>query len=79
MNVVLIILFISVFNVNTYRRENEEDFIDIGVRLTGDNRDYLVADLIAEEKDIINAGHVSIISKSKKWRKGSFLCAGDVK
>ncbi len=57
----LVILFLSVLNVNTYRRENnnDDDFIDIGVRLTGDNRDFLIADLIAEEKDIINAGHVS--------------------
>jgi len=57
----LVILFLSVLNVNTYRRENNnnDDFIDIGVRLTGDNRDFLIADLIAEEKDIINAGHVS--------------------
>jgi hypothetical protein len=54
----LVILFI---NVETYRQENDdEDFIDVGVRLTGDNRDFLVADLFAEERDIINAGHVSI-------------------
>jgi hypothetical protein len=59
MNVLLVILIISIFNVYTYNQEDEEDFIDIGVRLTGDNRDFLVADLIAEEKDIINAGHVS--------------------
>lgn len=56
----LVILNLSIINAKSYRQENDdEDFIDIGVRLTGNNRDYLIADLIAEEKDIINAGHVS--------------------
>ncbi|CAF3367974.1 unnamed protein product [Rotaria sp. Silwood1] len=55
----LVILFLCVFNVNTYQEENDDDFIDIGVRLTGDNRDYLIADLIAEEKNLFNAGHIS--------------------
>ncbi len=64
MKVFLLITFnLLIINGKTYRQENDdEDFIDIGVRLTGDNRDFLIADLIAEEKDIINAGHVS-------WRK----------
>jgi len=62
-NTLLVILFIIIFNVNSYKRENYEDFIDIGVRLTGNNKDYLIADLIAEEKDIINAGHVSFIKE----------------
>jgi hypothetical protein len=64
MKVFLLIIFnLLIINGKTYRQENDdEDFIDIGVRLTGDNRDFLIADLIAEEKDIINAGHVS-------WRK----------
>ncbi len=56
----LVILNLSIINAKSYRQENDdEDFIDIGVRLTGNNRDYLIADLIAEEKDMINAGHVS--------------------
>jgi hypothetical protein len=55
------LLFILIlWNVNAYDQENEDDFIDIGVRLTGDNRDFLIADLIAEEKDLFNAGHVSL-------------------
>jgi hypothetical protein len=62
-NTLLVILFVIIFNVNSYKRENYEDFIDIGVRLTGNNKDYLIADLIAEEKDIINAGHVSFVGK----------------
>jgi len=58
----LFILILCVLNINGYKQENDDDeeFIDIGVRLTGDNRDYLIADLIAEERDIFNAGHVSI-------------------
>lgn len=52
----LVILFLSIFNVNT---ENEDDFIDIAVQLNGNNRDSLIADLIAEEKDIIHMGYVS--------------------
>ena len=66
-----LILILFVLNVYTYKQENdnEEDFIDIGVRLTGDNRDYLIADLIAEEKDIINAGHVSLEKISLKKNK----------
>ncbi len=62
-NILLVILFLIIFNVNSYKRDNDEDFIDIGVRLTGNNKDYLIADLIAEEKDIINAGHVSFIKE----------------
>jgi subtilisin family serine protease len=61
MKVFLLITFnLLIINGKTYRQENDdEDFIDIGVRLTGDNRDFLIADLIAEEKDIINAGHIN--------------------
>lgn len=55
-----LLLVLILCNVNAYKQENDDDFIDIGVRLTGDNRDYLVADLIAEEKDIFNAGAVSL-------------------
>jgi hypothetical protein len=55
-----LLLVLILCSVNAYKQENDDDFIDIGVRLTGDNRDYLVADLIAEEKDIFNAGAVSL-------------------
>ena len=65
----LFILFLCLFNINISKQENEsnvvddddDEFIDIGVRLTGNNRDYLIADLIAEEKNLFNAGHVSMI------------------
>jgi len=62
----LFILILCVLSINGYKQENDDDeeFIDIGVRLTGDNRDYLIADLIAEEKDIFNAGHVSITNEN---------------
>ncbi|CAF0789709.1 unnamed protein product [Adineta steineri] len=58
---ILLIIIISVLNINAYRKEindgdDDADFIDIGIRLTGDNKDYLVADLIAEENDLFNAG-----------------------
>ncbi len=63
MNLLLLVSFcLFIIHVKTFRRnyyDDDEEFIDIGIRLTGDNRDYLIADLIAEEKDIINAGPVS--------------------
>jgi hypothetical protein len=34
--------------------------MDIGVQLKGNHHDFLVADLIAEENDFFNAGHVSV-------------------
>ncbi|CAF3726887.1 unnamed protein product [Rotaria socialis] len=59
----LFILLLCILTVHTYQDENDGDddydeFIDIGVRLTGDNRDYLIADLIAEEKNLFNAGDI---------------------
>ncbi|CAF1145419.1 unnamed protein product [Rotaria sordida] len=36
--------------------------MDIGIRLTGNHRDSLIADLIAEERDILNAGHIEGIN-----------------
>ena len=60
MNVLLILIF-CVWNINACGDENgDDDFIDIGIQLNGDNRDILIADLIAEEKDLYNAGHVRI-------------------
>ena len=54
-----LILFALVLSTNAYDDENEDRFVDIGVQLKGNNRDFLVADLIAEERDVLNAGHVS--------------------
>lgn len=59
MNLFLVILFLSIFYVNTHKYENEADFVDIAVRLIGNNKDSLIADLIAAEKGIIHMGHVS--------------------
>lgn len=56
---VLLVLSLALFNVKCDENDDGDDFLDIGVRLTGDHRDNLIADLIAEEKDLINAGHVS--------------------
>ncbi len=59
--VLFLILLAYILNLNAFKQEDDEedDFLDIGVRLTGDKRDSLIADLIAEEKDILNAGHVN--------------------
>jgi len=56
-----LIFFIYIININAYKQEddNNEDFIDVGVRLIGGKRDSLIADLIAEERNVLNAGHVS--------------------
>jgi hypothetical protein len=55
----LLVLLVYIININASELEGDDDeFVDIGVRLTGDNRDSLIADLIAEERDVINAGHV---------------------
>jgi len=61
LRIILVSLILLIFNVYAHNnnQENDDDFIDIGVRLTGDNHDTLIADLIAEEKDLLNAGHVS--------------------
>ncbi|UJR30244.1 hypothetical protein I4U23_017782 [Adineta vaga] len=34
------------------------EYIDIGVRLTDENSDQLIADLIAQERNILSAGHI---------------------
>lgn len=59
----LLILLLCVLTVYTNDEENDDEFIDIGVRLSGNNRDFLIADLIAEENNLFNAGDVSIIKK----------------
>lgn len=56
----LLVLFLNVLNTNgSDETEEDEEYIDIGVRLTDENRDQLIADLIAQEKRVISAGHVS--------------------
>lgn len=56
----LFILILAVFSSTTAKYDDtDEEFLDIGVQLTGDNSDVLVADLIAEEKNFLNVGHVS--------------------
>lgn len=58
--ILLLILFIFILNINAYKQEDDdEDFIDVGVRLKSGSRDSLIADLIAEERDVLNAGHVN--------------------
>jgi hypothetical protein len=55
----LLVLLVYIININASELAGDDDeFVDVGVRLTGDNRDSLIADLIAEERDVINAGHV---------------------
>ncbi|CAF0806074.1 unnamed protein product [Didymodactylos carnosus] len=42
-----------------YNDQNDDgELIDIGIRLKGNNQDFLVADLIAEERDMINTGSI---------------------
>jgi len=56
------ILLIYIININAYKQQeddDDEDFIDVGVRLIGGKRDSLIADLIAEERNVLNAGLVS--------------------
>ena len=43
---------------NAEKNFDEEEFVDIGVRLIGSAPDDLMADLIAEEKDLLHHGHV---------------------
>jgi hypothetical protein len=57
-----LVLLVYIININAFQPEDgseDDEFVDIGVRLTNDNHDSLIADLIAEERDVINAGLVS--------------------
>ena len=61
----LLILFIYILHINATKHEEDddtEDFIDLGVRLVGGRQDSLIADLIAQERDVLNAGHVKLIN-----------------
>lgn len=56
---VQLVFLVLILCVSIGPASTEDDFMDIGVQLKGNNRDFLVADLIAEENDFFNAGHVS--------------------
>ncbi len=63
----LLILSIYIFNINAYKDEDDsEDFIDVGVRLMGGKEDSLIADLIAEERDVLNTGLVKLIKMIRR-------------
>ena len=51
-------LTLLLLHTNAYHHGTGDEFLDIAVQLKGNPRDVLIADLIAEEKDLINAGHV---------------------
>ena len=56
----VLILLIHIININAdIHIEGEEIVIDVGIRLKGGKRDSLIADLIAQEKNLFNAGHVN--------------------
>lgn len=55
-----LILLVYILNINAFQPEsNDDEYMDIGVRLTGDQHDNLIADLIAQERDVFNGGLVS--------------------
>ena len=56
---VKLVFLVLILCVSISPASTEDDFMDIGVQLKGNSRDFLVADLIAEENDFFNAGHVS--------------------
>ena len=59
---ILFIFVIQILNIHAYEQrsndEEEEDSFDVGIRLTGGKQDSLIADLIADERNIMNAGQV---------------------
>jgi hypothetical protein len=56
----VVILLVSILTSSRCQTVHHHDeFIDVGIRLAGGNNDALLADLIAEENNIFNAGHVS--------------------
>lgn len=58
--IVLLLVFVTVFGTNASHKNDNDNFIDVGIQLTKSSNDYLIADLIAAEWDFINAGHVSV-------------------
>ena len=71
-----LILFALVLTTNAYDEQSEDTFVDIAVRLKGNNRDFLVADLIAEERDVLNAGHVGFHDRRSWYRMKVVIFAG---
>ena len=59
---ILFIFVIQILNIHAYEQRSnegeEEDSFDVGIRLTGGKQDSLIADLIADERNIMNAGQV---------------------
>lgn len=58
----IFILILNIVLINSKSNDDNDDneeFLDIGVQLRGDKQDVLVADLIAEERNVLNVGHVS--------------------
>ncbi|CAF0883079.1 unnamed protein product [Adineta steineri] len=57
--VTFLLLLVYITNINAFKPHNDdEEYIDIGVRLTGDVRDQLIADLIAQERGVLSSGHI---------------------
>lgn len=55
----LFIFIIQIWNSYAYeQRLNDEDSFDVGIRLIDGKQDSLIADLIADERSIMNAGQV---------------------
>ena len=59
--IVLLLLGCAICSDATASDDDPDGFVDVGIRLIGDNQDSLIADLIANERDVFNAGHV-------RWR-----------
>jgi hypothetical protein len=65
----LLILFLYTFHINANKHEendDNEDFIDLGVRLIGGKEDSLIADLIAQERNVLNAGLVKLKKRMRR-------------
>ncbi len=65
----LLILFLYIFHINANKHEendDNEDFIDLGVRLIGGKEDSLIADLIAQERNVLNAGLVKLKKRMRR-------------
>ena len=56
--IVLLLLGYAICSDAMASDDDPDGFVDVGIRLTGGNQDSLIADLIADERDIYNAGHV---------------------
>ncbi len=67
------VLLIYILNINAFeQQDDDEEYIDIGVRLTGNQHDNLIADLLAQERDFRNDGLVSQCETNNKKRNFLF-------